>query len=205
LHCPTNLANPGLQPETAKTMGVVLEQYVSRRTRLMAAGYYYPLRQLISEQTDRPSGKLIFQNSGSVDMRGLEFELTRTWTRGVETSAQYSFQDPKNQSWPPALFSVPKHLAGLKLSVPLLGKKLFASADVNYVSRRGTLAGNSVPAYYLPNFTLFSQNLKQRWRISASLYNAFNSRYGDPGAPEHRQDILWQDGRTFRLKATYSF
>jgi iron complex outermembrane receptor protein len=57
----------------------------------------------------------------------------------------------------------------------------------------------------LPSFTLFSQNLKQHWKVSASFYNAFNSMYGDPGAPEHRQDIIWQDGRTLRLKATYSF
>jgi iron complex outermembrane receptor protein len=57
----------------------------------------------------------------------------------------------------------------------------------------------------LPSFTLFSQNLKQHWKVSASLYNAFNSMYRDPGAPEHRPDVIWQDGRSFRLKATYSF
>jgi len=201
----TNLANPSLQPETAKTTGVVLEQHVSRRTRFAATAYYYPLRRLIGEQTDPVSHKMVFQNSGSVDMRGVEFELAKTWARGMEASVQYSFQDLKNRHDAAPLSNVPKHLAGLKLSVPLLGKKLFASTDVNFVSRRGTLAGNSVPAYFLPNFTLFSQNLKQHWKVSGSFYNAFNSMYGDPGAPEHRQDILWQDGRTFRLKASYSF
>lgn len=29
--------------------------------------------------------------------------------------------------------------------------------------------------------------------------------YGDPGAEEHRQDTIQQDGRTFRLKLTYRF
>lgn len=202
---PTNLSNPALQPETARTMGVVLEQYVSRKTRFTAAGYYYPLRRLISEEIDPASGKLVFKNGGSADMRGLEFELTRTWRWNVESSVQYGLQDPKNQSWPPVLFSIPKHLGGMKLSVPLLPNELFASAEVNYVSRRTTMAGNHTPGYFLPNFTLFSQNMKQHWKVSASLYNAFNSRYGDPGAPEHVQDILWQDGRTFRLKLTYSF
>ena len=201
----TNLPNPSLQPETARTMGVVVEQYFGRRTHLTATGYFYPLRRLITEQNDPATGKAIFQNSGSVNMLGVEFELARTWARGVETGVQYSFQDLRNQRDSAALSNVPKHLGGLKLSVPLLGKKLFASTDVNYVSRRRTLAGNHVPAYFLPNFTLFSQNLKQHWKISASLYNVSNSMYGDPGAPEHRQDILWQDGRTFRLKATYSF
>ena len=201
----TNLPNPGLQPETAKTMSVVLEQYFGRSTRLSAAGFYYPLRQLITQQIDPGSGKAIFQNSGSVDMRGIEFDLARTWKRGLEAGVQYSFQHLKNQHDAAALSNVPKHLAGLKLSVPLLQKKLFASAEVDYVSRRRTLAGHFVPAYFLPNFTLFSQNVKQRWNFSASLYDGFNSMYGDPGGPEHRQDILWQNGRTFRVKAVYSF
>lgn len=201
----TNLPNPALRPESARTLGVVWEQYAGLKTRFTVAGYYYPLRRLISEEIEPVRGLMIYQNSGSVDMRGVEFELARTWSRGVETKVQYSFQDLKNQRDHGALSNVPKHLGGLKLSVPVLEKKLFASTEVNYVGRRSTLAGNYVPAYFLPNFTLFSQNLKQHWRISASVYNAFNSMYGDPGAPEHRQDIIWQDGRTFRFKATYSF
>jgi outer membrane receptor for ferrienterochelin and colicins len=201
----TNLPNPGLQPETAKTTGVVLEQYLGHRTRFTVAGYYYPLRQLIGEEIEPISGKAIYQNRGSVDMQGMEFELAKTWRRGVESSVQYSFQDLKDRHDAMALANVPKHLGGFKLSVPLLEKKLFASADVNYVSHRRTMAGNDVSGYVLPSFTLFSQNLKQHWKVSASIYNAFNSMYGDPACPEHRQDIIWQDGRTFRLKATYSF
>jgi len=201
----TNLPNPSLQPEKAKTAGVVLEQYLGRGTRFTVGGYYYPLRQLIGEEIEPVSGKMIYQNRGSVDLQGLEFKLAKTWSGGVEASVQYSFQDLKDGHDATALANVPKHLGGFKLSVPLLGKKLFASADVNYVSHRRTLAGNDVPGYVLPSFTLFSQNLKQHWKVSGSIYNAFNSMYGDPGAPEHRQDIIWQDGRTFRLKATYSF
>ena len=201
----TNLPNPGLQPETAKTTGVVLEQYLGHRTRFTAGAYYYPLRQLIGEEVEPISGKMIYQNRGSVDMQGLEFELAKSWSRGVESSVHYSFQDLKDGHDATALANVPKHLGGFKLSVPLLEKKLFASADVNYVSHRRTMAGNDVAGYVLPSFTLFSQNLKQHWKVSASVYNAFNSMYGDPACPEHRQDIIWQDGRTFRLKATYSF
>ena len=184
---------------------MVLEQYLGRGTRFTVGGYYYPLRQLIGEEIEPVSGKMIYQNRGSVDLQGLEFKLAKTWSGGVEASVQYSFQDLKDGHDATALANVPKHLGGFKLSVPLLGKKLFASADVNYVSHRRTLAGNDVPGYVLPSFTLFSQNLKQHWKVSGSIYNAFNSMYGDPGAPEHRQDIIWQDGRTFRLKATYSF
>jgi iron complex outermembrane receptor protein len=41
--------------------------------------------------------------------------------------------------------------------------------------------------------------------LSASIYNLFDTKYGYPGGDEHVQDVLYQDGRTFRLKLTYTF
>jgi len=77
--------------------------------------------------------------------------------------------------------------------------------DVRYVGRRETLAGNNAGASVVPDFTLFSRNLVKGLQISASLYNLFNQRYGDPGAVDHRQDIIEQDGRSFRVKVSYRF
>ena len=74
----------------------------------------------------------------------------------------------------------PKHLAQASLSVPLIRQKLFASMDLQYVSSRITLAGQSTGAYVVPNFTLFSRNVLRGWEASASLYNAFNQKYADP-------------------------
>ncbi|PYV24037.1 MAG: hypothetical protein DMG24_12555 [Acidobacteria bacterium] len=91
------------------------------------------------------------------------------------------------------------------LSVPLIKQKLFASMNLQYVSSRRTLEGNYTGAYVVPNFTLFSRNVLKGWEFSASLYNAFDQAYGDPGAEEHRQDIIFQDGRSFRIKLGYRF
>ena len=94
-------------------------------------------------------------------------------------------------------------LGQANLSVPIFKRKLFASVNLEYVSRRRTLAGGTAGAYLLPNFTLLSQ--RKRWEVSASLYNAFNGIYGDPGSVEHRQGVILQDGRNVRVKLTYHF
>ena len=75
---------------------------------------------------------------------------------------------------------------------------------LGYVSRRLTATGNYAGAYASPDITLFSQVLRN-WEVSASLYDAFNQRYGDPGSVGDPEDLIIQDGRTFRLKFVYHF
>jgi hypothetical protein len=55
----------------------------------------------------------------------------------------------------------------------------------------------------LPNFTLYGPRVLRGWEFSAGLYNAFNSVYGDPASIAHVEDIIYQNGRTFRVKLTY--
>jgi outer membrane receptor for ferrienterochelin and colicins len=103
------------------------------------------------------------------------------------------------------LTNSPQVLGQANLSVPLLHKKLFASMDLQYVSRRRTLAGDFAGAHAVPNFTPHSPNALRRWEFSASIYNAFDKLYGDPASVAHLQDIIYQDGRNYRLKFTYHF
>ena len=51
------------------------------------------------------------------------------------------------------------HLAQASLSVPVIKHKVFASMDLQYVSRRVTLAGPYSGAYVVPNFTLFGRDI----------------------------------------------
>ena len=59
--------------------------------------------------------------------------------------------------------------------------------------------------YGVINLTLFSQNLIKNVEFSASVYNLLNHLYADPASDFHIQDIIEQDGRTFRIKLTYRF
>jgi iron complex outermembrane receptor protein len=103
------------------------------------------------------------------------------------------------------LTNSPKHLVQASLSVPLFKQNVFASMDLQYVSKRASLTGQYAAGYVVPNFTLFSRNIFKGWEVSASLYNAFNQKYADPGGNGLAEDVIFQDGRSFRIKVGYKF
>jgi iron complex outermembrane receptor protein len=197
-------ANPHLSPETVKTMEVDVEQYFDRGLRLVVSGYFYPIRGLISEETDPANGLIFYRNSERINMRGWEAALKKKSASGLEAGLSFSLQDAKNLDGTP-LTNSPHEVGQVSLSVPLFNRRLFASTNLNYVSRRRTLEGNYAGAYVVPNVTLFSPSLLRGWEVSASLYNAFNEVYGDPGAEEHRQDVILQNGRSFRFTLVRHF
>jgi iron complex outermembrane receptor protein len=196
--------NLHLRPETAKTTELVLEQYLQSDVRLSVSGYYYPLRGLISQETDPSNGNIVYQNSQGINMRGVEVSLKKESRSGLEAVASLSLQDAHQVGNSTPLTNSPHVLSQNNLTVPLLKRKLFASMNLDYVSRRRTWAGNDVGAYFLPDFTLFSRATRH-WEVAASLYNAFNKKCGDPGTTGDPEDIIYQDGRSYRLKFTYHF
>ena len=202
---PGNGANPALRPETVKTMELVWEQYFANHFRMTASGFYYPIHGLINQQVDAASGNAVFVNAKSLDLRGLEFALSRSLPRGLEGTVSYSFQEAIDNSTQMPVTNAPKHLVQASLSVPLIKQKVFASMDLQYVSKRATITGEYSGAYVVPNFTLFARDISKRWDISASLYNAFNRRYADPTGNGLVEDTIVQDGRSFRIKVGYKF
>ncbi|HEX9078269.1 MAG TPA: hypothetical protein VF795_01695, partial [Desulfuromonadaceae bacterium] len=84
-------------------------------------------------------------------------------------------------------------------------RSFFISPEVHYIAPRETKAGNFTKGVVLTNLTLFSRDLIKGLEVSASVYNLFNTTYGDPGADEHRQDMITQDGINFRIKLAYRF
>jgi outer membrane receptor for ferrienterochelin and colicins len=202
---PGNEANPSLRPETVKTMELVWEQYFANHFRMTVSGFYYPIRSLISEQIDPTNRDFFFTNAGSLDLRGMDFELKRKLPGGLEGTASYSFQDASNPNARMPLTNSPKHLFQASLSVPLIKPKVFASMDLQYLSRRTTVTGQYSAAYVVPNVTLFSRNLRKGWEFSASLYNVFNHKYDDPAGNGLAENVLFQDGRNFRIKVGYRF
>jgi iron complex outermembrane receptor protein len=77
--------------------------------------------------------------------------------------------------------------------------------DLQYVSKRATLAGQYSEGYAVPNFTLFARDISKSWEFSASIYNVFNRKYGDPSGNGLVEDVMVQDGRNFRIKVGYKF
>jgi outer membrane receptor for ferrienterochelin and colicins len=201
----TPQANPNLRPETAKTSELVLEQGLHRDFHFVASAYYYPIRGLISAVNDPVSGSIVYENSGRVDLKGLELTLKRQSSSGLEAGVSLSIEHAKNLDTGSLLTNSPRMLGQVSLSIPLFRKKLFASTNLEYVSKRRTLNGDFAGAYVVPNFTLFSRGALKGWEASASVYNAFNNIYVDPGSVEHVENVIPQDGRNFRLMLTYHY
>jgi hypothetical protein len=57
----------------------------------------------------------------------------------------------------------------------------------------------------LTNLSLFSPRALGRFDLSATMYNVFAVKYGDPVQDGFSQDTIQQDGRSFRARATLHY
>jgi len=200
-----NQANPGLQPETIRTTQVVIEQELGRHLRLTTAGFYSWIDDLINQETDPADGAIVYRNVQSVTARGVAVVLDGRLPGGIAGRASYTFQDVRDSGTGRVLSNSPQHLGKLNVIAPLFRDWLFLGGELQYTSARRTVRGGEAEAFWVANVTLFTQKLLSGVSFSASVYNLFDQQYGDPGAEEHRQDVIGQDGRTFQLKLTYRF
>jgi iron complex outermembrane receptor protein len=210
--------NPNLGPENIRTYELIYEQYIGNHLRGTIEGFYNYIDNLIVQVTDPADGFFVFKNLSRVQADGVEAELEAKFDNGLTGRASYTFQDARDSDTGQTLVNSPRHLAKLNVTIPLLHEKVFLGIEEQFTDRRKTLvAGNFAKSFFVTNLTLFSRNLLKNLELSASLYNLFDYRYGDPGGVEHIQDparfvdpahpldIIQQDGRTFRVKLTYKF
>jgi iron complex outermembrane receptor protein len=195
-----------VEPETIDTYEIVLEKELMDGLRVSLSGYYYTVDNLIALAQDPEDGLLFFRNLDQVEGRGVELELNGKlpWL-GIETRAGYAYQLARDSGTGEVLVNSPRHQARLNVSAPLYQEKLFAGAELRYMSPRKTLLAKDSDDAFVTNLTLFSKDWIKGLEVSASIYNLFDESYGDPGSGEHVQDLIEQDGRSFRIKLNYSF
>ncbi|HWX18718.1 MAG TPA: TonB-dependent receptor [Candidatus Binatia bacterium] len=200
-----------IKPEEITAYELVYEQEIGRYLRSSLSGFYNDMHDLIVFD----SGS--FTNFDA-QTKGVELALEGSWPGGIRGRASYSLQDTRNTSVAWEMPDSPNHLVKLNLSVPLWKDKIFAGAEFRFASNRRTLhnttdssgqpltvQGEDAASYGIVNLTLFSQNIVKNLEFSASIYNLLDRRYDDPASRFHVQDLIQQDGRTFRLKLTYHF
>ncbi|MBI3414197.1 MAG: TonB-dependent receptor [Verrucomicrobia bacterium] len=197
--------NQTLKPENITTTELAWDQDLGKHFHTTLAGFYNQIDDLISLQV-APDGNLDRVNLPGADARGVEFEVTATkLPGGVTGRASYTWQETEDRNTHRILTDSPRHLAKLNVSAPIVEKKLFASLEFQYTTRRLTLAGADAGGFGIANFTLFSQNLLPNLEISGGVYNLFDRKFSDPATPFHAQDMIERDGRAFRVKLTYRF
>ncbi len=197
-------ANPALKPENISTYEFVVEHTPRPNFRLTADAYSNKIRDNITQITDPADGLLVFVNEGQVDTRGVEFEAERKWDDGAQLRASYAWQISRDSASGIELTSSPRHLVKINGSVPVQDK-LRSGLELQYTGSRSTLSGATAGGHWLANLTLLGERVAGKIDLSASIYNLFDTRYSDPGGQEHVQDLIAQDGRSYRLKLSYRF
>jgi len=196
--------NLQLKPERIRSVEGVVEQGLGPHFTLSGSVFRNWINNLISLETES-NGHQVYQNSDKANAVGVEVELNGRLASGLEGRASYSYVNAEEPVTQQVLANSPQHLGKLNLSYPVVQQRLFASLDAQYTSSAQTLAGNTVSGFSVLNFTLLGHTLGKHLDLSASLYNAFNKKYFDPGRPEDPEDSIQQDGRNFRVKITARF
>jgi outer membrane receptor for ferrienterochelin and colicins len=197
--------NPELEPETIQSYELVYEQKLGKSWRTTASLFFNDIDGLIGVREDPDDGLLFSDNLDSVQSKGAEIEIDGRWSNGLRALASYSYSYAENATTERQMGNSPEHLAKLSLSAPVWSDKVFASVELQGMTKRRTPLNESVGGYWVANATLFSRELVKGLDVSLSVYNLFNERYRDPAGGSYPQDAIQQDGRTWRVKVTYRF
>jgi len=198
-------ANPDLDPETIRTFEIVAEQYLGKNYRIILAGFRNDIDDVITVVTS-PDRRPWYVNEGSCRSVGFELEVEAAWENGIEGRVGYCYQDAWNEGTGAGLINSPRQLGKANLALPVVKNKLFYATEVVFVDDRKTFEGNTAQDYWLTNVTLYSASVLGDLEFSVGIYNLFNKHFDDVASEDnHAQDVIRQDGRTFRVEATYRF
>ena len=201
----TALANPALRNETLRASELALDWRALPNLRLAGSWYHYKVSNLIEQQVDAASGLLIFNNVGAARAQGVEVEADYVDTSGWRARGSWAHQTTRDTASGAQLSNSPTALGKLHVSVPVPAVHARMGVEWQYQGERLTLTRARLPARAVTNLTLQFAPPGSKLALSASLYNAFDKAYADPGGPELRQDSVAQDGRQWRLQLTLPF
>jgi len=200
--------NTQLSAERIRTYEAVLEQHVAPGGKATLSVFQNNVANLISQSADPSTGLLFFSNVARVHTRGAELGLEQNWPGGTRLRTSYSFQRSTDADTGQALSNSPHHMFKINATMPVWRDNWRAGVEAQYISNRLTTSGppsGHVGGYWIANLTLLAARLAPNLEMAASLYNLFDRRYADPAGPELVPPAIVQDGRTFRVKFTYTF
>jgi outer membrane receptor for ferrienterochelin and colicin len=198
-------ANPLLEPEHIETLELTAQRLIGGGVEISASAFRNRLTNLLSRRLDTTSSVLYFGNVDEIHSRGVELGLNVNRGHGLTGKLSYSFQRTQDRAIGVQLSNSPEQMVQMELRSPILGSSATAAVDAQYMSARSTLLGNVAGGHVLTNLSLFAPRTFGRFDLSASLYNVFAARYGDPVSNGFIQDVIQQDGRSFRVRTTLHY
>ena len=198
-------ANPTLKPENIETLELIAQHFIGGGVQISASAFQNEITDLTNQYLDAIDSLFVFENKGQISSRGLELGLGVNRGHGVSGEMSYSLQRTEDRVTGIVLTNSPKQMVQLQLRSPIPGSPVIAALDAEYMSARLTLAGKSADGHTLTNFSLLAPETFKRLDLSATLYNVFNAKYADPVPDGFTQDVIPQDGRSMRVRATLHY
>ena len=198
------LPNPALKRETIRSSELALVHQLGETRRITATVFSNVVGQLITQTITPNVPETRFENGDRLQARGVELEYEQRWHAGARLRASYS-HTRVGQSGQGQQVNAPANLAKFNLTLPPDRQGWRAAFEGQYVGRRDTLSGATAGAFWLVNANLVQARLWHNVDLAIGVDNLFDRRYGDPGAAEHVQDVIEQDGRSLRVRIGYAF
>jgi outer membrane receptor protein involved in Fe transport len=198
------LSNPSLTPEETRRVETLVEHYAGSRARFTASWFRNSIFNLIDQRYDEVRGGSFYDNVAAVNGYGFETEAELKWPGGSQVLGSYTYSRLRNSHTSEQLTNSPAHLGQVRAATPSW-RGTFLALDVRALSARWTPHGTVVGAYLVPNLTLSRAARGQGLGFSFTVANFTNTAYADPVATDFEQASVAQDGRTARLRVSWSF
>jgi iron complex outermembrane receptor protein len=194
-----------LSPEKIQSTELVWEESISSRLRTSFSVFGYNASDIVELGTDTTivdGEPLFFDNVGDVEGLGVEGEIEARLAYGMSARFNHSAVRTRHTATGDRVSNSPRHISKVGLQVPV--SRLMLGIEGQYVGERLTNTGEALAGFFVPNVTLTSP-INRMIEVAVGVYNAFDGRYADPGAEEHRQRFIPQDGRTFLARVRIGF
>jgi len=189
-----------LVPEEIRSTEVVWEESLSKYVRTAVTAFAYDADRMIEQQSGAES--LYFANAGAIRGLGVEAEVETRLSNGVAARLSHTFARVRDRNTEEAVSNSPAHLSKVAVQIPV--SRLFVSVEGQHVGERLTLGGEALDGFFAANIVVTAP-AGQRIGFTFGVYNAFNQTYADPGAEEHLQQSIRQDGRTVLARVRVRF
>lgn len=196
----TQSDRPRLDAEQVSSGEIVWEQTFRSSVRATMSAFRYSVGGLI-EQRSGDADDLFFANGQGMRGKGIEFDLESRFDSGIVASVSHSVTEVTDSVSGEPVSNSPRHLSKMGLQLPL-GPMMLA-VEGAYVGSRLTIGGERLSGYFVPNVTLSTP--LRRFSLQLGVYNALDSRYADPGAEEHAQQSIPQNGRVALARLKIAF
>ena len=202
------LSNPGLQPETIRTIEGVLEWLSTEQMRWQFSLYNNKLNNLIQQVDTTGTGVLQFQNRGWVRVYGAELGVEKITASNLKLRASISGSHAQNDQGGTQENS-PNWTAKTSASAPVFDHSAYLAAEVQAIAGRRYSWGAAsyrVGSEVLANATLTFPNVwAQGLRAQVRITNLFNRDVQHPASPEMPTPTVPQNGRNLTAQLDYVF